>query len=367
MFGGFSRQWVGAAARISRQLCVVGDVPARGAQRERVVIVNILRCEHCASTDLTRLSDGEYRCNHCKASLHITAPAPVRPAAKPSPPSAQSTARTVALAVLTIGGLVALVTLRVKLSEQRRQAARSRMIQRSVAASLEKRFGTSSSSGRSAGSDSEALPKASSPQEFGGAEVEAPKVVRGTFDQATELPDRVGNLYIVGLVKNTGEAPIDHPRVEATLWDAQHHKLAVGMGFTSTMNLLPGEEFPIKLLVSRAPKYASVSYQFAPKAMTYGSPQRFDLAVESAKLAPTSLGGYNLTGRLRNKDKADVQHVRVVALLFGADQKIVGMQDGILSQQTLPAGDECPFSVNVFSVAATPKTFRVYTSAMAAR
>ena len=132
-------------------------------------------------------------------------------------------------------------------------------------------------------------------------------------------------------------------------------------------NLLPGEEFPIKLLVSRAPKYASVSYQFAPKAMTYGSPQRFDLAVESAKLAPTSLGGYNLTGRLRNKDKADVQHVRVVALLFGADQKIVGMQDGILSQQTLPAGDECPFSVNVFSVAATPKTFRVYTSAMAAR
>lgn len=328
--------------------------------------MNILRCEHCASTDLTRLSEGEYRCNHCKASLHIAAPAPApgrAPNRTPVPPQGNSTAKTVALVGVTIVGLVALVTLRVKLAEQRRQAARSRMIQRSVSASLERRFGTSSV----AGSDRGVLPKASSPQEFSGAAVEAPKLVRGTFDGAVELPDRVGNLYIVGLVKNTGEAPIDHPRVEATLWDAQHHKLAVGMGFTSTMNLLPGEEFPIKLLVSRAPKYESISYQFAPKAMMYGTPQRFELAVEEPKLLPTSLGGYSLSGRMRNKSKSDVQHVRVVALLFGEDKKIVGMQDGILPQQTLPAGDECPFTVQVFSVARPAKSFRVYTSAMAVR
>lgn len=325
--------------------------------------MNILRCEHCASTDLTRLSEGEYRCNHCKASLHISAPSekPVRAAGQRPVPASPSSAKSIAKVVLLIGGVVALIALRVKLAEQRRQAARSRMIQRSVASSLEKHFG------RSPGTSSGPLPSASPPQEFGGQAVEAPKVVRGTFEGAVELPDRVGNLYIVGLVKNTGEAPLDHPRVEATLWDAQHHKLAVGMGFASSMNLLPGEEFPVKLLVSHAPKYESISYQFTPKAMTYGSPQRFELAVEAPKLVPTSLGGYNLSGRLRNKSQSAVQHVRVVALLYGADKKIVGMQDGILPQQTLTAGDECPFTVHVFSVAAVPKSFRVYTSAMAAR
>ena len=70
---------------------------------------------------------------------------------------------------------------------------------------------------------------------------------------------------------------------------------------------------------------------------------------------------------IRNTDKISVQHGRIVALLLGEDRSIVGMHEAFAGQQMLPAGDECPFDVQISTVSGTPKSFRLYTTAMPAR
>ena len=57
----------------------------------------------------------------------------------------------------------------------------------------------------------------------------------------------------------------------------------------------------------------------------------------------------------------------VVALLLSAEKKIIAMQEGFAPQQVLPAGDASPFAISVHQVNGTPKSFRLYTSAMAAK
>jgi hypothetical protein len=341
-----------------------------------------LRCDQCSSTDLTRLSEGEYRCNHCKAKLHIQpAPAPKVVVVAPSPPAKSSPLRTVATVVIALVLLVVAASLRAGRQERLREERRQRALQRDIARSIESRMGSSRLhvgeitggrlagsggplAGGSAGSSGDAPPPPpSKPVEYGSEAVVAPKAVRATFTDAVALPDRIGNIYFVGLYKNTGEAVIERPRVEATLWDSKKQKVAVGSGFAPFNNLLPGEEVPVKILVQHPPAHDSVTFHVAPEAMRYGSPQRFKLTVEKPKLEPAAFGGYRLTGVVRNGDSQDVQFVHIVGLLLDAKSGIVGLMDGFAGQRALPAGDHSPFSLQNGQVKAQPASFRLYTFA----
>lgn len=338
-----------------------------------------LRCDQCASTDLTRLADREYRCNHCKARFHIGAEA--APPPRPAPPVRSapavkplSTLRKVVLAVLCIGLLVFSISLKAQRQARIREQRRQQAMQRDIARSLEARMGNlrlnpnSGTGGRDAASsprgtgsdDSGETATPSKPTEYGSEAVVEEKIVKAEFIDAVPLPDRIGNIYFVGIYRNTGEAAIDRPRVEATLWDAKKEKLAVGSGFGAFNNLLPGEEVPIKILVQHAPAYASVTYKVAPERLRYGSTARPKLQIEKPKLEPAPFSGYRLSGTVRNNDAADVQFVHIIALLLGEDRKIVGMQDGFAAQRELPAGDHSPFSLQILQSTRPPKSFRLY-------
>lgn len=341
-----------------------------------------LRCDQCASTDLTRLADREYRCNHCKARFHIEADAvPPRPAppARPAPVvKPLSTLRKVALAVLCVGLLGFSISLKAQRQARIREQRRQQALQRDIARSLEARMGNlrlntngATGGGATAGStrgtggepssdDSGETATPSKPTEYGSEAVVAEKIVKAEFVDAVPLPDRIGNIYFVGIYRNTGEATIDRPRVEATLWDANKEKLAVGSGFGAFNNLLPGEEVPIKILVSHAPAYASVTYKVSPERLRYGSTERPKLLIEKPKLEAAPFSGYRLSGMVRNNDSADVHFVHIVALLLGEDRKIVGMQDGFAAQRELPAGDRSPFDLHITQSARPPKSFRLY-------
>lgn len=355
-----------------------------------------LRCDQCASTDLTRLAPGEYRCNHCKTTFHVAgeaAPPPPRPVVRPAAPAPPptSTARKVLTVVVCLGLLVFAASLKsqrqARLREQRRQQA----LQRDIARSLEARMGNmrlntgeitggrlagssgplgsgvgaGSGSRPTVGSESGVAPTPSKPSEYGSDAVEQEKIVSAKFVDAVALPDRVGNVYFVGIYRNTGEASIDRPRVEATLWDDKKQKVAVGSGYAAFNNLLPGEEVPVKILVQRPPAYTSVTYAVAPQPVRFGTTTRFKLVIEKPKLAPAPLSGYRLTGTVRNNDAAAVHFVHIVALLLGEDHSIVGMQDGFTAQRELSAGDYSPFSLNIVQTARPPKSFRLYHFAMA--
>lgn len=347
-----------------------------------------LRCEQCASTDLQALGGGDYRCNHCKAHMRINVPATVNrgtaaPTARttPKPPEKPlSLPRRIALLMLMGGLFAAAISLKAQRAARIQEARRQRALQRDIAARLDAQFANrpglnvaeitggklAGADGRLGGAGDGAPAKPSSAVEFGADAVEAPKSVLAAFHDAVAVPDRIGNVYFIGIYKNTGQATIDHPRVEATLWDSDKHKLAVGAGFAPQMNLLPGEETPVKVLVQHAPKYASVTYNVDPRPLRYGAPERFSLTISGAKLQPDPYSGYRLTGRVRNDSNKAVQFVHLAALLLDEGKTIVGMQDGFSAQRVLPPGDESPFMLHITSAARTPKSFRLYTSASAA-
>lgn len=339
-----------------------------------------LRCDQCSSTDLTRLSEGEYRCNHCKAQMHVAAKPESKVvviATKPSPqkPSAWRTGLGI---VLAIGLLVVAASLKAQRQARLRDDRRQRALQRDIARSIDSRMGSNRlnvnelTGGHLAGSAQGGSidPSANSPNkpvEYGSDAVAAPKAVRAVFSDAVALPDRVGNVYFIGIYKNTGEAAIERPRVEATLWDSKKQKLVVGSGYAPFMNLLPGEEVPVKILVQNAPVYETVTYRVAPEAVRFGSPQRFKLTLDKPKLEPTQYGAYRLSGTIRNNDSQELQFVHIVALLLDNKHSIVGMIDGFAGQRVLPAGDHSPYSIPSTLIKGTPTSFRLYSTATLAR
>lgn len=296
----------------------------------------------------------------------------------PSKPA--STLRTVVGVVLCLGLLVLAASLKAQRQARIREQRRQQALQRDIARSLEAQMGnlrlntsgfaegrgTASSTrhtgtgGDPSSNESGQTATPSKPTEYGSEAVVEEKIVKAEFVDAVPLPDRIGNIYFVGIYRNTGEAAIDRPRVEATLWDAKKEKLAVGSGFGAFNNLLPGEEVPIKILVQHAPAYASVTYKVSPERLRYGSTARPKLQIEKPKLEPAPFSGYRLSGTVRNNDSADVQFVHIVALLLGEDRKIVGMQDGFAAQRELPAGDHSPFNLQIMQSARPPKSFRLY-------
>lgn len=347
-----------------------------------------LRCDQCASTDLLRLAEGEYRCNHCKTRFHIAAatapktPRPAHPLASARPVSAW---RKVVTVVLCIGLFVAAIALKAQRQARLRDQRRQQALHRDISRSLDARMGnlglhtSEITGGRLAGSTAHtttgstsagvaaAAPPPNQPIEYGSDAVVKEKIVKAEFVDPVALPDRIGNVYFVGIYRNTGEAAIERPRVEATLWDDKKQKVAVGSGFAAFNNLLPGEEVPIKILVQRPPAYASVTYKIAPERVRFGTTMRFKLAIEKPKLAPAPTSGYHLTGTVRNNDASEVRFVHIVALLLGEDHSIVGMQDGFIAQRELPAGDHSPFQLQILQTARPPKSFRLYHFAMAGK
>lgn len=185
------------------------------------------------------------------------------------------------------------------------------------------------------------------------------------FSDVAELPDSIGNLYLVGIYKNLSDTAVAQPRVEATLWDAQHRKLQVASGYATLMHLEPHEEAPVKILAAAAPRYHSISYHLLPRPQRFPH-KRFAIELSDGALQPARFAGYEVRGVAHNRDSEAVRFVHVTALLLDKQQRIVGMADRYLEQRVLPPGDSYPFTVAVTQVKGTPASFRLFTDAMKA-
>ena len=179
-----------------------------------------MRCEQCASTDLLRVGEGEYVCNHCAARMmpspqERTPPKNGASASRPVATAPHSLPRRVLSIVLIFGAVCLVAGLRFQRAERIAHERQRRAIQRSVSTSLATVFGNRPSP-MSPGVGSSGA-RATPAQEYSGAAVVAPQVVSATFTDTVELPDSIGNIYFVGIYKNTGEAAIDHPGQQATL------------------------------------------------------------------------------------------------------------------------------------------------------
>ncbi|HMU40948.1 MAG TPA: hypothetical protein PKE31_18205 [Pseudomonadota bacterium] len=329
-----------------------------------------LRCDHCASTDLLRLSPGEYKCNHCQTKQHLAeATAPPSPKeAKPLAPVPVVAGQKARAVAVLIAAVIGLAVVRGAIRKQRQIQARQTILRNLPYRPVETRtYPTTTTLYKGPAYTPPALARAQKPAVFSGDAVVPDKKVGGEFVNAVAIPDRIGNVYFVGLFRNTGEATLERPRVEATLWDGQKKKLAGGFGYAASPDVLPGEEVPVKIQVQRAPPWQEVTFHTAPAPKMYGTASRFDLKVEGAKLEKNRLSGYQIAGFVRNAGAEAVQHVRITGLLYGKNKQIVGMQDGFASQREIEPKDNSPFSISILSTTEPPTSFQIYTSAMPKR
>jgi hypothetical protein len=310
------------------------------------------RCSECGSRELDPVDETSFRCSYCGTVGYLPkqppAPQPAPPA--PAAPASRRTLALVAIIVLAVAAVILGVFVVSGGSEKRRSGTRRYVSRYSV------------------GDNRAPLPpqKGQPMAEYGGGAVQKPLKVSAEVIDLTARPDSIGNIYFVGIYRNTGEAAIERPRVELTLLDSKDNKVAVATGHTSRRFLLPGEETPVKILVSRAPEYSSFKAQVEPKAPHYPR-RRPKLAFDGVQIYPGRYGRYHIKGTVTNRDKQRARFVQIIVLVLDAKKKILGTTSGFLGQRHLAAGESSPFDLDLHQVDQVPASFRLDYDAMEAR
>lgn len=199
--------------------------------------------------------------------------------------------------------------------------------------------------------------------EAGKDAIEPEKKVSAEFTDITPLYDVIGNIYFVGMYRNTGVTPV-YPRAEVALYDAKGEKVAVGRGYGIRGYIMPGERTPISVLIMRAPAYKTVKSIGIPESPSYYQP-RPKLAISRLKMTSPEhrFDYYRASGRVKNISGKDARYVQVAVTAFNESGRIIGHASGFLGQTVLKNGDDAPFTVDFHIMKGKPARFEVEYSA----
>lgn len=298
----------------------------------------VLQCRQCSSTALDPVSETAYRCRYC-GSMTVT------DGTQKSGMTAQgqqarrivpSRAIAIGLATLTAAGVIAGVI-----------AFRSVRQTATIGASRDDTSRTSTGVARPL-------------HETGGDAIEKETPPRAEYRGVSVIPDVIGNVYFAGLYHNSGTVPIRTPSVTVVLFGADGRKLATGKGYAIREALLPGEETPVVVLVSKAPRYARYEVSHTPEP-PYPSTNkdRPAMTIRRVALARNNYGGWEITGEIVNASRKSVKFVNVVAVVLDAGKKIVGTGTDYIREDTLAPGDYSPFRISASTVTGAPASCRI--------
>jgi hypothetical protein len=202
------------------------------------------------------------------------------------------------------------------------------------------------------------------PVDAGHDAIEPEKKVNALFTDISPLPDPIGNIYFVGMLKNNGETPVS-ARAEIALCDEGDRKVAVARGYGIRPHILPGEKIPISILVTKAPPYRSVRSIGLPEIPTY-LPARPKLSISHLKMKlPKHRFDYHVvTGKVTNISVEHAQYVQIAVTVFDGSGRIIGHASNFLGQTVLGPREESPFSVEIHLVKGNPDRFTVDYNAM---
>ncbi len=289
-----------------------------------------MQCKQCSSIDFEKISPGEYRCKYCGAIQIIDGRS-----GSPLLPSIRGlNNKKVRTSLIVIGAAVVLTVL----------------------------FGYFFTARQAPGPGfTDSIPVGPEKMsEFGSEDIEEEVTPEGKFTDVAEVPDSIGNVYFIGMYRNTGKSPMRKPLVSVTLYNKAGRKVAAGRGYGVRDILLPGEETPVKILVNNPPGYERYEIEHNPEPpysfSTYNRPK---LTFDNVKVAKGKYSGYEVTGEVYNKSGAGAKYVEVVAVLFDENKKIIGSGRDYVKTDILKSGDYSPFRVGVTSVMGIPQSFKL--------
>jgi hypothetical protein len=178
--------------------------------------------------------------------------------------------------------------------------------------------------------------------------------------------DAADALWFVGAVRNTGAVAVDGVRVDVTLRDAAGAVTAEGFGYTAYSPVRPGELAPFTVLFQQGPAWAD--YEVTVEA----NPYRADLAYRSfsttvTQEGPTDFYLYTITGEVTNAGGTPAEFVRVTALLYDAEGRVIGWaSDSIDEPAVLPPGQSAPFDITVVGAGGEVARYELFTTGLRA-
>jgi murein DD-endopeptidase MepM/ murein hydrolase activator NlpD len=158
-----------------------------------------------------------------------------------------------------------------------------------------------------------------------------------------------GALWCLGEVSNPGSEPLAEVVIEASLLDGAGVLLAREAAYTQLDVIQPKQAAPFAILFDSPPssfaQYQVVAVSGVPisdQARYYFDLETFDLHGSLEGLAT-----YRLNGQLRNWGSSDAESIRLVAIAYDQDNRVLAQRQAELAVTLLKAGATTPFELDL--------------------
>lgn len=160
---------------------------------------------------------------------------------------------------------------------------------------------------------------------------------------------RQGTLWGLGEISNPGSDYLTEVVIEASLFDGAGVLLAREAAFTQLDVIPPGQAVPFSVLFQDPPadfaQYQVVAVSgvpLSPEARYY-----FDLAAFDLHGSPEGLATYRIWGQIHNNGTSDAEAIRLVAVAYDEDDRVLAQRQAELAVTLLKAGAITPFEIDL--------------------
>lgn len=155
--------------------------------------------------------------------------------------------------------------------------------------------------------------------------------------------DELGNLFIVGEVRNDSNVDAGQTSVAVTFYDDRGAVIGQAEGSTLLSTLAPGRRSPFLLNLSWPDGMADYSLRAVGRP---AAPQaESGLAVISSAAGEDETGLYHVSGVVENQGSAAVAQSRVVVTLYGRGGDVINVGFGRTSPDRLSPGQQATFDL----------------------
>lgn len=160
---------------------------------------------------------------------------------------------------------------------------------------------------------------------------------------------RQGTLWCLGEVRNPADSAVAEVVVEAVLFDGEGVLLSRETTFAQLDVVQPGEAVPFAILFQTPPdtfaQYQVVAISGVP--VSEEARYYFDLQAVEVRGKPVSVTLYRMTGELHNRGERDAEAIRLVAVAYDEDDRVLAQRQVGLEISLLKAGATTPFTVDL--------------------
>jgi len=158
-----------------------------------------------------------------------------------------------------------------------------------------------------------------------------------------------GILWFLGTVKNPGDEFLTGVVIEASLFDRKGILLSREAAFTQLDVIEPGKTAPFAILFDTPPSDFAQYQVTAVAGVPLSEQARYYFELETFDLRGSAVGlaTFLISGQLRNWGTEDVETIRLVAVAYDQEDRVLAQRQAELAVTLLRAGSTTPFEIEL--------------------